>query len=61
MKCVVSIMMTMMMVVNGFVPGTKPVITKWTYEGDIAPTGYFDPLLISENLDDKMIKYLRCL
>ena len=59
MKCVVSFMMSMMMVVNGFVPVTKPIITKWTYEGDIAPTGYFDPLQISKNVDEDMIKYLR--
>ena len=59
MKCVVGFMMSMMMVVNGFVPGTKPPVTKFDYVGDIAPTGYFDPLQISNNLDEDMIKYLR--
>merc|ERR1712196_629905 len=59
MKCVFGFMMSMMMVVNGFIPLTKPVVTNFEYVGDIAPTGYFDPLQISEQLDEEMIKYLR--
>lgn len=60
MKCVFGIMMTMMMMTtNAFVPVTKPIVKKFTYEGDIAPTGYFDPLRLSENVDEDMIKYLR--
>lgn len=39
-------------------PSVKPKLN-FRYVGDISPTGYFDPLHISENADDDMIKYMR--
>ena len=38
---------------------TKPNVNTFKYVGDIKPTGYFDPLQLSQNLDESMIKYLR--
>jgi hypothetical protein len=38
---------------------TKPIVNNFNYVGDIQPVGYFDPLQISENIDQSMIKYLR--
>ena len=43
----------------GFSPTPKPPVSNFRYVGNIAPTGYFDPLDISSNLDDNMIKYVR--
>tara|TARA_Y100000768_G_C23985805_1_gene688768 strand:+ start:3423 stop:3974 length:552 start_codon:yes stop_codon:yes gene_type:complete len=42
-----------------FVPTAKPDVTSFKYLGDIAPTKYFDPLLLTSNLSDDKIKYVR--
>ncbi len=49
----------MISMVNGFVPTSKPLVNTFNYVGDIEPTGYFDPLGISETLDEDMLKYVR--
>tara|TARA_X000000950_G_C13793302_1_gene610295 strand:- start:80 stop:571 length:492 start_codon:yes stop_codon:yes gene_type:complete len=38
---------------------TKPIVSTFNYVGDIKPTGYFDPLRLSGNADEALIKYLR--
>lgn len=43
---------------NAFVPTTKPNVN-FKYLGDIKPTGYFDPLLLTTNLKEREIKYVR--
>tara|TARA_Y100000389_G_scaffold144831_1_gene143260 strand:- start:24117 stop:24632 length:516 start_codon:yes stop_codon:yes gene_type:complete len=46
--------------VNGFQVGpSKPATKSFIYNGDISPTGYFDPLGVTENLREKDLKYLR--
>ena len=45
--------------VNGFVPKSIKPETSFKFYGDIAPLGYFDPLLISQNCKDKTLKYMR--
>jgi len=37
----------------------KPKVKSFRYVGDIKPMGYFDPLCISEGLDEDFIKYVR--
>ena len=43
---------------HAFVPTVKPSVN-FKYLGDIKPTGYFDPLLLTTNLKEKDIKYVR--
>lgn len=43
---------------DAFVPTTKPNVN-FKYLGDIKPTGYFDPLLLTTNLKEREIKYVR--
>lgn len=43
---------------DAFVPTTKPDVN-FRYLGDIKPTGYFDPLLLTTNLKEREIKYVR--
>lgn len=38
--------------------GVKPT-TKFTFQGDTPPLGYFDPLMISSNMDESSLKYVR--
>ena len=45
--------------VYGFVPKVKPVVKTFTYAGDLAPTGYFDPFLLTTQLKEQDIKYVR--
>lgn len=46
--------------IKAFVPSTtKPAVKSFMYVGDIKPTGYFDPLQLSENISDETIKYMR--
>ena len=45
--------------VNCFIPSDKPIINSFNYVGDIEPLGYFDPIGISDNSDEDMIKYMR--
>lgn len=45
--------------VNAFVTTTKPATTTFNYVGDMPPVGYFDPLGISDNLNEDMVKYVR--
>lgn len=44
---------------NAFVTTTKPATTTFNYVGDMPPVGYFDPLGISDNLNEDMLKYIR--
>jgi|TARA_Y100000991_G_C21974809_1_gene351592 hypothetical protein len=44
---------------TAFVPRTKPDVKTFLYKGDVKPLGYFDPLLLTTNLPDKNIKYVR--
>ena len=37
----------------------KPVVKKFNYVGDIKPLNYFDPIRVSEGLDEDFIKYVR--
>lgn len=57
MRCFVAIV-TLFYSTTAFVP-VKPIVNNFNYVGDIKPTGYFDPLRVSENADDNLIKYLR--
>lgn len=45
--------------VDCFIPSNKPVVKSFNYVGDIDPVGYFDPIGISDNVDEDMIKYMR--
>ncbi len=38
---------------------SKPVTSTFTFYGDIEPTGYFDPLQVTNNLQEDNLKYLR--
>ena len=38
---------------------TCPPATSFKYAGDLPPLGYFDPLQISNNLEDSTLKYVR--
>ena len=47
-------------VTRGFIPSsTKPVTKTFNFNGDIAPTGYFDPLHLTDNTSEETLKYLR--
>ena len=37
----------------------KPKTTTFTFNGDIEPLGFFDPLQITQNSDESTLKYLR--
>lgn len=37
----------------------KPITKSFTFNGDIAPLGFFDPLHITKNADENTLKYLR--
>lgn len=37
----------------------KPVTKSFNYNGDIPPIGFFDPLRITANSDEKTLKYVR--
>lgn len=37
----------------------KPKTTTFTFNGDIKPLGFFDPLQITQNADESTLKYLR--
>ena len=39
-------------------PGVKPV-TKFNYQGDTAPLGYFDPLQLTQTMEEPLLKYVR--
>lgn len=45
--------------VNSVSSKGKPRVKSFRYVGDIKPMGYFDPLCISEGLDEDFIKYVR--
>ena len=49
----------MMVAANAFVPNTKPSVKSFQYVGDIQPVNFFDPIGISHNLDEDMLKYVR--
>ncbi len=57
MRSVIAIV-TLFSTTTAFMP-VKPIVNNFNYVGDIKPTGYFDPLRISDNADDNLIKYLR--
>ena len=38
--------------------GMKPM-TKFNFQGDTAPLGYFDPLKLSSTMDEQQLKYVR--
>jgi len=38
---------------------TKPPTKTFTFNGDISPLGFFDPLQITSNCDENTLKYLR--
>ena len=38
---------------------SKPVTKTFIYNGDISPLGFFDPLQITANSDEKTLKYVR--
>ena len=44
---------------ESFIPSIKPEVKTWNYQGDIKPFGYFDPALLTTNLSDDSIKYVR--
>lgn len=47
-------------VARGFMPSsTKPVTKTFNFNGDIEPTGYFDPLHLTDNTSEETLKYLR--
>lgn len=37
----------------------KPQTSSFEFYGDIAPLGYFDPLRVTDNCDEKMLQYMR--
>jgi hypothetical protein len=41
------------------IKNNKPSIKSFDFVGDTAPTGFFDPLNLTQNLDESAIKYLR--
>ena len=45
--------------VVAFTPIVKPKTTTFNFNGDIAPTGFFDPLRVTENSDERTLKYMR--
>ena len=45
--------------VHGFLINTKPQVKSFNFNGDIKPTGYFDPMHLSDNSDERTLKYLR--
>ena len=44
---------------NNIRMSSKPLTTSFNFVGDTQPTGYFDPLNLTKNLDDSGLKYLR--
>ena len=40
-------------------PFMKPVTKSFNYNGDISPLGFFDPLRITANSNEKTLKYVR--
>lgn len=38
---------------------TKPTTKSFTFNGDISPLGFFDPLQITSNCDENTLKYVR--
>lgn len=55
----IIVVILLMSQANAFVPKTKPNVKTFIYKGDIKPLGYFDPLLLTTNLPEKDIKYVR--
>ena len=47
------------LMLSSSVYGFQPAGKSFRYVGDIKPVGYFDPLRISEGLDEDFIKYVR--
>ncbi len=47
--------------ISGFSPVTKPTVNSFKYQGDIAPTGYFDPLRLNSGpkVSEERLKYWR--
>ena len=37
----------------------KPMVQKWKYVGDTKPLNYFDPLLLTSNANNEVVKYVR--
>ncbi len=58
-----TVLFTMMSVVNqstcAFKPVTKPQVKSFDFYGDIRPTGFFDPLRVTENSNEKTLQYMR--
>ncbi len=44
---------------SAFVSNNKPGVSSFRYVGDIQPVNYFDPLQISDNIDEEFLKYVR--
>ena len=42
---------------------SKPVTTSFEFYGDIEPTGFFDPLQVTQTCDEKTLQYMlkKCL
>ena len=38
---------------------SKPIVDSFEFYGDIQPTGFFDPLQVTNNCDEKTLKYMR--
>lgn len=38
---------------------SKPVTTSFEFYGDIEPTGFFDPLQVTQTCDEKTLQYMR--
>ena len=51
--------MTLIVSTCAFIPTTKPDVKNFAYFGDVKPLNYFDPLLLTTNLSDEEIKYVR--
>tara|TARA_A100001015_G_C15018912_1_gene726964 strand:+ start:429 stop:959 length:531 start_codon:yes stop_codon:yes gene_type:complete len=55
----ITIFVTLMTSAVAFSPMVKPKTTTFNFNGDIAPTGFFDPLRVTENSDERTLKYMR--
>ena len=55
----ITIFVTLLTSAISFSPVVKPKTSTFNFNGDIAPTGFFDPLRVTENSDERTLKYMR--
>ena len=59
MKMITIMFASMVSITHAFIPTAKPFVKSFIYEGDLAPVGYFDPMLLTTKNSDDAIKYVR--